>query len=126
MRSFDHIVNVGNPKPVDHGRDLRQGRRAGAFFIQARARWNHAERQGKMPPADSPVTTKRLTSKLYIRACEATHFNAQKQSSTAAGARATRPSLYSTFTTFQPISNHGISDISAPSLFPATQKPPCM
>ena len=61
---------------------------------------------------------------LYVLACAARKRSAHKPSSTAAGAGATRASRYSTFTTFQPISIHGRSDISEPSFAPAAQNPP--
>ena len=44
-------------------------------------------------------------------------------SSTSAGAGAMRASRRSTFTTFQPISIHGMSDISEPSFEPAAPEP---
>jgi hypothetical protein len=87
----------------------------------ASARW---------PPADSPVTTIRFASMLKAAGSAATNRKAQKQSSTAAGARvvgsAAEPSRYSTLTTFQPISSQGSSPAMAVSFVPATQNPPCM
>src|SRR5215475_9622028 len=58
----------------------------------------------RCPPAEPPETTSLFVSKAYCFALRITHRNAQRQSSTAAGASETRASRYSTFTTFQPIS----------------------
>src|SRR5262245_13545265 len=84
----------------------------------------------RCPPADSPVTTILFLSMLKFAGSAATNRSAQKQSSTAAGARvvgsAAAPNRYSTLTTFHPISSHGRSPMMAVSLAPATQKPPCI
>src|SRR6185436_2514566 len=84
----------------------------------------------RCPPADSPVTTMRLLSMLYVAGSDATKRSAQKQSSTAAGASVdgsvATPRRYSTFTTFQPISIQGSNPIVAVSFAPATQNPPWM
>ena len=53
-----------------------------------------------------------------------TKRSAHSASSTAAGAGATRAIRYSTFTTFQPISSHGMMDMNDASLVPPIQPPP--
>src|SRR3954447_17378111 len=78
----------------------------------------------RCPPADPPLITSLVGSMPYVFACAATYFNAQRQSSTAAGASETFAIRYSTFTTFQPISSQGRNWNTCDSLTPPTQPPP--
>ena|SRR5205809_2125811 len=78
----------------------------------------------RCPPAEPPDTTILLVSKLYCLALRITQRSAHRQSSTAAGASDTLASLYSTLTTFQPISRYGRRLNVAPSLLPPVQPPP--
>src|SRR5262245_16300215 len=57
----------------------------------------------RWPPADVPVVTIFVRSKLYCFAFLYTQRSAQRLSSTAAGASATSVKRYSTLTTVQPI-----------------------
>src|SRR5258706_13887033 len=80
----------------------------------------------KWPPAEWPVTTSLLVSKLYCLAFRITQRNAQRQSSTAAGASDTRARRYSTLTTDQPASRYGTNWSHEVSFAPPAHPPPCM
>ena len=82
--------------------------------------------RARCPPAEFPVTTMRDASKPYCSALLFTQCRAQRQSSTAAGAREMRPSRYCTLTTAQPFSSQGSNRRTLPSLLPPTQPPPWM
>src|SRR5438309_1759074 len=70
----------------------------------------------RWPPAELPVVTIFVVSKLYCFAFRYTHRSAQRASSTAAGASATLVRRYSTFTTVHPIWRYGSSENADPSL----------
>ena len=78
----------------------------------------------RCPPADEPDTTSLVVSKPYCFALRITQRNAQRQSSTAAGACDTRANRYSTLTAFHPISRYGSRLNSWPSFAPPVHPPP--
>ena len=89
LQPLEHIRNA---VLIDHRRHLEW--RARTLPSRPVEEGSMAVVKARWLPAEAPVTTSRSASNPYSSACSITQRRAQRQSSTEAGARATRPRRY--------------------------------